>query len=59
MKSTTLLLNQLPENHAIKQVPISQAALWILEEVRPILESFGVSFRKSQNKPWELKKDVQ
>lgn len=59
MKSTTLLLNQLPENHAIKQVPISQAALWILEEVRPILESFGVSFRKLQNKPWELKKNVQ
>ncbi len=58
MKSTTLLLNQLPENHTIKQVPISQAALWIREEVRPILESFGVSFRKSQNKPWELKKDV-
>ena len=58
-KATTLILNQLPENHAIKQLHTSQAGLWIHEEVRPILESFGVSFRKLQNRSWELKKDEQ
>lgn len=59
VKATPLLLKYLPENHEIKQIPTSQAGLWILEEVRPILERFGVSFRKLQNKSWELKKDVQ
>ena len=56
MKATTLLLNQLPENHAIKQLPTAQSGLWILKEVRPILERLGVNFRKPQNKSWELKK---
>ena len=58
-KATTLLLKTLPENHPIKQVSASKAGSWIHEEVRPILESFGVRFRKLQNKSWEIKKTVQ
>lgn len=59
IKATTFLLNQLPENHEIKQIPTPQMGPWIQKKVRPILERVGVTFRKSSNHPWKLKRDVK
>ncbi len=57
IKATTFLLNELPENHKIRQIPLPQAGTWIHKKVRPILERVGITFRKESNSSWELKRD--